>query len=366
MPDGRLTRTEVYNLTLTGLHTRRSAIIIGIVTQAPGYLFTPEGSMNMGLTHHSAKLSRRQFVALAAGINGFAVSAGAFADEPRPQGKIAFVSGAYADSRRRKIWIILPDGSGLRRLTEYNDDPGEYSPAWSPDGHRIAFSAIRDDNCRIYIRDSDGKNEICLTPNGPPGTDYEHPAWSRDAKSIAYCAYPPGRQQANIFVMSSDGTDQRQVTFGNDHYNWIPCFSSDGRRIFFETTRDGNREIYVMNVDGSNPTNLTKHPRNDHHPACSPDGQRVAFMTGRDQNNCEICVMNLDGSNINNLTRHPARDSEPAWSPYGDWLAFTRARGKFGNGPMDIYIMKADGSGSVNLTRGRPKADNWYPSWGND
>jgi Tol biopolymer transport system component len=76
--------------------------------------------------------------------------------------------------------------------------------------------------------------------------------------------------------------------------------------------------------------------------------------------------MNLDGSNINNLTRHPARDSEPAWSPYGDWLAFTRARGKFGNGPMDIYIMKADGSGSVNLTRGRPKADNWYPSWGND
>jgi Tol biopolymer transport system component len=168
--------------------------------------------------------------------------------------------------------------------------------------------------------------------------------------------------------MSSDGTDQRQVTFGNDndYYNWRPCFSSDGRRIFFETTRDGNREIYAMNVDGSNPTNLTRHPGNDMFPACSPDGQRIAFVTGRDQDNCEICVMNLDGSSIDNLTRHPARDTEPAWSPYGDWLAFTRDRGKLGIGPMDIYIMKADGSASVNLTRGRPKSENWSPSWGND
>jgi TolB protein len=157
--------------------------------------------------------------------------------------------------------------------------------------------------------------------------------------------------------MSSDGTDHRQVTFGSEHYNWGPCFSSDGRRIVFETTRDGNREIYVMNVDGSNQTNLTRHPKNDFCPACSPDGQRIAFVTGRYQDNCEICVMNLDGSNIDNLTRHPARDCEPAWSPYGDWLAFTRVRGKE-NGPINIYIMKADGSASVNLTRGRPKAVN--------
>jgi Tol biopolymer transport system component len=279
------------------------------------------GSVSFKMIPQGTELSRRQFVRLAAGIAGLSISAAAFAEAPRPDGKIAFVSGDFGNGGG-KIWIMRPDGSDRRALTKNVDNPREDSPAWSPDGRRIAFSAVRHSKTRIYVRDSDGKHEICLTPDPTLGAHYGDPAWSPDAKVIAFCAsFPADVEKAHICVMSANGTDERQLTFGN-HYDWCPCFSSDGRRIVFESTRDGNREIYAINLDGSNPTNLSTNPEWDHDPACSPDGKRIAFMTRRDvRKGAAICVMNLDGSNLVYLTHHPDRHSEPAWSPDSGWLA---------------------------------------------
>lgn len=309
-----------------------------------------------------AGLSRRQFVALTAGIWASDVQLAALADPPRPEGKIAYVRGDFGDGRNRKIWIMQPDGSKRRALTDEFKDAGEDSPCWSPDGRRILFSALRGDHRRIYVRDSDGKNEICLTPDLNLGTDYESPMWSPDAKTIAFYAFPAERKHAHICLMTAEGTNQRQLTRGGD-YNWLPCFSPDGKRIVFETTRDGNREIYVMNVDGSNPLNLSKDPQWDHHPACSPDGSRIAFMSRRDRESARIYVMNSDGSEVAPLTKLGGRASEPAWSPCGNWLAFTWVKPRTER-PMDIYIMRSDGSDQVNLTKSRFGNENWAPNWG--
>lgn len=319
------------------------------------------------MSQRAVTLSRRKFVWLTAGLIGSAVPVGAFADPPqppqssRPEGNIAFVtSGSFGDGRG-KIWIVLPDGSGRRALTENMIDPGENSPAWSPDGRRIAFSALREERTRIYLRDSDGKNEVCLTPAAEIADRFESPAWSPDGKSIAYCAIPADGKYSHICLMSATGADQRQLTFG-DHDDWLGCFSTDGRRIVFETTRDGNREIYAMNTDGPNPVNLSRYSGWDHSPACSPDGQKIAFMSRRYPDNAEIYIMNLDDPNVVNLTNHPERDSEPSWSPCGNWIAFTRSGEK--GGPMHIYTMRADGSECVKLTRSRTGVANWSPNWG--
>jgi TolB protein len=60
---------------------------------------------------------------------------------------------------------VNPDGTGLVRLTDnqFNDA----SPAWSPDGTRIAFVSERNGHLNIYMIDTDGTNEVRLTKNPP-------------------------------------------------------------------------------------------------------------------------------------------------------------------------------------------------------
>ena len=89
----------------------------------------------------------------------------------------------------------------------------------------------------------------------------------------------------------------------------------DGRRIAFNSHRDGNGEIYLMNADGSGQRILASNPSTqEDSPMWSPDGRTITFRTDRDGNS-ELYAMNADGSEPRNLTRNAAYDSPGLWSP---------------------------------------------------
>jgi Tol biopolymer transport system component len=121
--------------------------------------------------------------------------------------------------------------------------------------------------------------------------------------------------------------------------------------IVFSTNRDGNSELYAINADGSDPVNLTNHPWVDWRPAWSPDGTRIAFAASG-----LIKIMNADGSDVVLL----AKGTHPAWSPDGAKIAFTGSP----DVNSDVYVMDADGTNRVNLTR-HPATD-WEPAWSPD
>jgi len=119
------------------------------------------------------------------------------------------------------------DGSGQRRLT--STAVRELSPAWSPDGRRIAFDR------RLGRRGGQGNN---------PGT------------ATSY----------EIDVMNADGSGQRRLAPGAE-----PLWSPDGKQIAFRRALGNgpgfhapdNWEIFVMNADGSEQRNLTRNRRWD-------------------------------------------------------------------------------------------------------
>lgn len=145
----------------------------------------------------------------------------------------------------------------------------------------------------------------------------------------------------------------------------IPCM------IAFDTESDGNREVFVMMPDGSGKTNLTNHGANDFDPVWSPDGTAIAFLSDRGSEQGEgryVFVMKADGSGVMQLSTM-SNSAYPDWSPEGSHIAFSHND--------DIYMIKTDGSAETNLTNspekdGQPKFSPngqqiaWIKSSGNE
>lgn len=126
-------------------------------------------------------------------------------------------------------------------------------------------------------------------------------------------------------------------------------------------------DTWVANSSGL--SNVTRDANADGDPAWSPDGSRIAFATTRPPDpatpggpfapvQSDIWVMNADGTGLVNLTKDPYTDSRPAWSPDGSRIVFVSTRppdpaapgGPFAPVQPDIWVMNADGTGLVNLT----------------
>ncbi len=153
-----------------------------------------------------------------------------------------------------------------------------------------------------------------------------------------------GSVNHEIYVMNADGTDQKRMTFNNT-FDGEPSFDSNGGRIAFTSTRDGNAEIYVMNADGSNQTRLTHNLGTDVHPTFSPDGTEIIFNSDREGGQ-DIWMMNSDGTNQVRLTDTQFPAFRPSFSPDGNRILFS----SFDGNDVEIWVMNADGTNPINLT----------------
>jgi Tol biopolymer transport system component len=156
-------------------------------------------------------------------------------------GKLLYLREA---NKNFTIWVVSADGVRPTQLSPQGTD--ENSPAWSPDGQRIAFTSRRDGHSgySLYVMDADGKNAKEIVHCDSPRPTVA-PAWSPDGKRIAYAQHTG--PDLEIFVVNQDGTGRRQLTHTGGQ-NGAPAWKPDGKQIAFN--RDG-KAIYLTNADGS-------------------------------------------------------------------------------------------------------------------
>jgi hypothetical protein len=247
---------------------------------------------------------------------------------PGGNGKIAFVRN------NNEIFTMDPSGANQTNLT--NTQAQESSPAWSPDGTKIAFSSNRTGNFQIYVMNVNGSSPIRLV-SASQGDD--NPAWSPDGTKIAFSSNRAFNY--DIYVMNANGSNQIRLT-NDPAEDREPTWSPDGGKIAFTSRRDGGRRIYVMDADGSNQTSLTLGP-DDSHPSWSPDGTKIAFTRSPGR----IFVMSAYGTNMTGLTITGITSFSPAWSPDGTKIAFNKAEGE---NPLQFAVMDANGSNQIYIT----------------
>ena len=275
---------------------------------------------------------------------------------------IAFASDREGDSQ---IYVMNADGSGQRRLTRNATTDTE--PAWSPDGTKIAFTRRcwhsndkYDTDREIYVMNADGSGQRNLTRTRL--SDDESPAWSPDGTKIAFESDRGGGAlpESGIFVMNADGSGQRRLTRQDTgRSSSDPSWSPDGGWIAFDSDRDGNVEVYRMAADGSRPRRLTRSPTYDYAPAWSPDGSTIAFTSERNENE-EIYLVNPDGSDERRLT-HGGGEAA-AWLPDGTKISFeTCSSCADGHGRDDFYVVNADGSRKTRLMHTSADDLAWQP-----
>ncbi|NIA11458.1 MAG: PKD domain-containing protein, partial [Nitrospiraceae bacterium] len=253
-------------------------------------------------------------------------------------GKIAFAS--FRDGNQ-EVYVMNADGSGDPIDLTNRPDADDGDPTWSPDGNQIAFSSNRSGNWTTYVMNADGSDQTCLLESVHNAWG---PAWSPDGTRIAVAGKINPSDDFEIYTVDIQSKALTQVT-DNASTDSHPAWSPDSHKIVFTSDRDGNQELYVADLLADTRTRLTNEPLNDDYPEWSPDGSMIVFVSERD-GNPEIYSMNIASKAITRLTHSDSIDKHAQWSPDGQNIVFISDRD---GGDMDVYVMKADGTGITRL-----------------
>ena len=214
---------------------------------------------------------------------------------------------AYVSFENRQTAVFVQELATGRRERVASFPGINSSPAWSPDGNRLALTLSRDGNPEIYILDLNSRATTRLTNS--PGIDTEA-AWSPDGNEIYFTSGRGG--DPHIYRMPATGGEATRVTFERD-YNGRSSLSPDGRSLVLVTRVNGQFRIALMDL-ATRSTRLLSRGGLDESPSFAPNGSMVIYAT-QSNGRGVLAVVSTDGKVGQRLSQDASEVREPAWSP---------------------------------------------------
>lgn len=265
--------------------------------------------------------------------------------------RIAYVTAQKAGANRR-YRLVVADYDGKNPQTVVSSRDPLMSPAWSPDGEKLAYVAFDVDRGRTVLRVQDLTSGEVKEISARPGINGA-PAWSPSGDKLAMALSFTGNPEIYSYDLR---TQELTRLTRNGSIDTEPTWSPDGRYIAFTSDRGGKPQIYRMAADGGQVERLTFSGDGNQRAAYSPDGEHLA-MVQSSQNGFRIAVLDLKSNNVRVISDGPL-DESPSFAPNGQTVIFARQGGN-----PELATVSIDGKVRSRLRQeGEVREPAWSPA----
>lgn len=246
--------------------------------------------------------------------------------------RIAYITSSGSGNNMNYA-LMVSDSDGYGPQTVVKSHEPLLSPAWSPDGNKLAYVSFERGNSAIYIQDiSTGSRELVSANKGINGGPSFSPDGSRIALTLSYGGNP------DIYIMDLASKKTTQITkhFAIDvEPTWMP----DGQSLIFTSDRSGKPQLYQVAITGGDATRISFQGEYNATPSIINDGRSVKIAMAEGGGNVyRIAVLDRTSGDSKMITPG-SLDEHPSFAPNGSMLVYAATEGS----REVLYAISADG-----------------------
>ncbi|MDX1453939.1 MAG: Tol-Pal system beta propeller repeat protein TolB [Gammaproteobacteria bacterium] len=237
--------------------------------------------------------------------------------------RIAFVT-AVKDGDVTRYQLVVADADGENQRTVLRSVKPIMSPAWSPDGRKLAYVSFENDAAEIYVQElATGSRKVVSSRPGINGAPSFSPSGRMLAVTLSSEAGNP-----DIWLIDLEDGRTRRIT-RHAAIDTEPSWTADESAVLFTSDRGGSPQIYRVELrDRYNAKRVTFEGNYNASPSLTPDGKLLTMVT-QANGQFRIAVMDMESKAVRILT-DGGLDESPSIAPNGSMIIYATQAGRQG------------------------------------